>query len=61
MWIEKEPLIGDTVKVVFASFTDLGTQIGVLKYISIDGFRVVDFGGFVRFLDKYSNFFVYEK
>lgn len=61
MWIEKTPEVGDTVKVEFAEFSNLGTMIGVLKFISVDGYYVTDFGNRVMYLEKYSNFLVYEK
>ena len=60
MWIERWPEEGETVKIEFAEWTNLGTQIGVFLRMSIGGQFIVDFGRVRRYLDRYSTFFVYE-
>lgn len=60
-WIEKEPVEGDTVKVEFAEWTNLGTQIGVYERKSIDGWMIIEFGRCKRYLDRFSTFFVLTK
>ena len=60
-WIEKEPVEGDTVKIEFAEWTKLGTQIGVFERKSIDGFLIIEFGRVKRYLDRHSTFFVLTK
>jgi hypothetical protein len=60
MWIEREPKEGETVKVEFAAWTNLGTQIGVFLRKSIDGYMIIDFGRTRRYLDRFTTFFVYE-
>ena len=61
MWIEKEPKEGDTVKIEFADWTDLGTRIGVFVRKSIDNYMIVDFGRTLRYFDRFTSFLVYEK
>lgn len=59
MWEERRPIEGETVKIEFAEWTKLGTQIGVLlRYHS--GFAIIDFGRVRRYLDIYSTFFVWD-
>jgi len=60
MWIERQPIEGETVKVEFAGWTNLGIQIGVFLRRSIDGHFITDFGRTLRYLDKHTTFFVYE-
>lgn len=59
MWIEQQPKEGDTVKIEFADWTNLGIKIGVCK--KFNGNKVgVFFGDCMRFLDANSTFFVYK-
>ena len=60
MWIEREPKEGETVKVEFSDWTNLGTQIGVFLRMSIDSYMIVDFGRTRRYFDRFTTFFVYE-
>ena len=60
MWIERDPKEGETVKVDFAKWTNLGTQIGIILRKSIDGYMIIDFGRARRYLDRFTTFFVYE-
>lgn len=58
MWIEGQPTEGQTVKIIFAEWTKLGTKIGILlKYF--DGAAVVDFGKTKRYLDKNTTFYIH--
>jgi hypothetical protein len=60
MWVEKLPVEGDTVKVIFADFTGLGTRIGVfLRYF--DDKAIIDFGRQLYYLDRYTTFYVCQK
>jgi hypothetical protein len=60
MWIERMPTEGETVKVEFASWTQLGTKIGVfLRYHC--GRAIIDFGDKLRWLEAGSSFLVYER
>jgi hypothetical protein len=58
MWEERYPIEGETVKVNFAEFTNMGTQIGVFLRKSIDGYLIIDFGRCLRYLDRHSTIFV---
>ena len=59
-WEERRPIEGETVKVDFASWTKLGTKIGVfLRFHS--GRAIVDFGSRLMYLDEYSPFFCLDK
>lgn len=60
MWIERKPSEGETVKVEFADFTNLGTRIGILKRY-FNGKAIIEFGDCKRYLDVYSTFFVWTK
>jgi hypothetical protein len=60
MWVEREPVEGDTVKVTFSEHTKLGSKIGVFKKF-YDGRAEIEFGDCKRFLDRYTTFFVYVK
>jgi hypothetical protein len=59
MWIEERPIENDTVKVEFADWTKLGTQIGVVNRF-FNGYAIVDFGGHMRYLDINTTFFVFK-
>lgn len=61
MWVEQEAKIGDTVKIEFAEFTNMGTKIGILIGISIDGWRIIDMGRYKIYLDRFTTFLVYYK
>ncbi len=56
-WIEKTPEIGDTVKVEFTKFTNLGIKVGVIERVAHGDF-VIDFGDMKRFLPKQSSYLV---
>jgi hypothetical protein len=60
MWIEKTPEPGDTVKVPFAGFTQMRPIIGIVLVEHYGSWKI-EFGDIVRFIDKQSTFFVYEK
>ncbi len=60
MWIERTPVIGDTVKIEFAEFTNKGTKIGVYERDS-NGWMVIDFGRVRMYLDRLSSFLVYQR
>lgn len=55
MWVEQQPREGDTVKVTFADFTNLGTKIGVCLYPC----NKVQFGDCIRNLTSGTTFFVW--
>lgn len=55
MWVERKPVEGETVKVTFADFTNLGTKIGVYHG------AYTEFGDCRRYLDSMTSFFVFEK
>jgi len=59
-WIEKQPEEGDTVKIEFSDWTEMGTRIGVFlrKY---DERMIVDLGRTKIYLDKLTTFFVLTK
>lgn len=57
MWIERRVIEGETVKVEFAEWTNLGTKIGVLLRYS-DSKAIIDFGNVRRHLE--GCFLVYE-
>lgn len=57
-WIERLPEEGETVKIEFAEWTNLGTKIGVFLGYS-GGRATVDFGRVRRHLDINSVFFVW--
>ena len=60
MWIERPPLEGETVKVDFAEFTEMGTKIGIfLRYF--EDKAVVDFGRQLLYLDRMTTFYVFAK
>jgi hypothetical protein len=60
MWIERPPIEGETVKVVFAEFTEMGTRIGIfLRYFGDKA--VVDFGKQHLYLDKTTTFYVFTR
>lgn len=61
MWIERLPEEGETVKVEFSKWTNLGIQIGVFLRRSINGHYITDFGRTLRYLDKDTTFFVWTK
>jgi hypothetical protein len=55
-WIERQPEPGDTVKIDFAKWTGIGTQIGI--YLRrFDGNDIIEFGRMKRYLPTGSTFF----
>jgi hypothetical protein len=59
-WIEKRPEHGDVVKVEFADWTDLGTQIGICEGFCSQGAKI-RFGRVIRNLSLLGTFFIYEQ
>lgn len=59
MWIEQRPKEGDTVKVDFAEWTNLGTQIGVCVGFCNHGVKIL-FTDMIRVIDSNSQFFIYD-
>lgn len=55
MWEERRPNPGETVKIIFADWTNLGTQIGIFLGMH-DGKEKIQFGRVIRFLEPYSTF-----
>jgi len=60
MWIERLPIEGETVKVIFADFTGLGTRIRVfLRYF--EDKAVIDSGRQLLYLDRMTTFYVFTR
>ena len=59
MWTERRPIAGETIKVEFAEFTKLGTQIGV--FLGTKGGKdIIDFGDRNRWLNTFSSYLVWQ-
>lgn len=50
MWEERKPEPGETVKIEFATWTGMGTQIGIYLN-SFDGKAKIQFGRVIRYLE----------
>ncbi len=51
MWTERKPIEGETIKIEFASWTNLGTRIGVFLR-TFDGKDIIDLGRHKIYLDS---------
>lgn len=60
MWVERQPTIGETVKIEFAEWTRKGTKIGIYLRSSIEGKLIIDLGRTLMYLDRFGGFLVWE-